>query len=77
LVTDATYTNYKDNDAVLFPSRIEIKRPEEEYDITLNVVKLDLNKPLGENTFVLEQPQGVQVINLDHGQASHGGGGSH
>jgi outer membrane lipoprotein-sorting protein len=74
LVTDATYTNYKDNDAVLFPSRIEIKRPEEEYDITLNVVKLDLNKPLGENTFVLEQPQGVQVIDLDHGQASRGGG---
>src|SRR6266496_2381889 len=64
LVTDATYTDYKDYDAVLFPSKIEIKRPEEEYDITLNVVKLDLNKPLGENTFVLEQPQGVQVIDL-------------
>src|SRR5438128_4694295 len=30
LVTDAMYTNYKDYDAVLFPSRIEIKRPEEE-----------------------------------------------
>jgi outer membrane lipoprotein-sorting protein len=74
LVTDATYTDYKDYDAVLFPSKIEIKRPEEEYDITLNVVKLDLNKPLGENTFLLEQPQGVQVIDLDHGQASRGGG---
>jgi len=77
LVTDASYTEYKDYDAILFPSKIEIKRPEEEYDITLNVVKLDLNKPLGENTFVLEQPQGVQVIDLDHKQASRGGGGGH
>jgi len=75
LVTDASYTDYRDYDAVLFPSKIEIKRPEEEYDITLHVVKLDLNKPLGENTFVLEQPQGVQVIDLDHKQASRNGGG--
>jgi outer membrane lipoprotein-sorting protein len=74
LVTDVTYTIYKDYDAILFPSKIEIRRPEEEYDITLNVVKLDLNKPLGENTFVLEQPPGVQVIHLDHTQNSHGGG---
>jgi outer membrane lipoprotein-sorting protein len=76
LVTDALYSNYKDYDAVMFPSKIEIKRPQEEYDITLNVVKLDLNKPLGDNTFVLEQPPGVQVIHLDHNQTPTNGGGS-
>src|SRR5437870_10516747 len=30
LITDARYSGYKDYDAVLFPSRIEIRRPEEE-----------------------------------------------
>ena len=75
LVTDAIYSTYKDYDAVLFPSKIEIKRPEEEYDITLNVVKLDFNKPLNQNTFVLEQPPGVQVIHLDGTKPSNGGGG--
>jgi Domain of unknown function (DUF4292) len=74
LVTDARYSTYNDYDAVLFPSKIEIKRPEEEYDITLNVVKLEFNKPLNENTFVLEQPPGVQVIHLDGAKTTNGGG---
>ena len=76
LVTDARYSNYKDYDAVLFPSKIEIKRPEEEYDITLNVVKLDLNQPLDNNKFVLEQPPGAQVVHLDNPQKSSDSGGS-
>ena len=76
LVTDALYSNYKDYDAITFPSKIEIKRPQEEYDITLNVVKLDMNKPLRDNTFVLEQPPGVQVIHLDRNPAPTNGGGS-
>src|SRR5712692_6041565 len=46
LVTDAHYGGYKEYNAILFPSRIEIRRPEEEYDITLNMVKLDMNPPL-------------------------------
>lgn len=76
LVTDARYSNYKDYDAVLFPAKIEIKRPEEEYDITLNVVKLDLNQPLDNNKFVLEQPPGAQVVHLDNPQKSSDSGGS-
>lgn len=74
LVTDARYSDYKDYNAVLFPSRIEIKRPEEEYDITLNIVKLDMNQPLTNDKFVLEEPPGAQVIHLDHTKASNGGG---
>ncbi len=76
LVTEALYSDYKDYDAVMFPSKIEIKRPEEEYDITLNVVKLDMNKPLSDSTFVLEQPAGVQVIHLDHNSTPTDGGGT-
>jgi len=77
VVTDVSYRNYKDYDAVLFPSQIEIKRPEEEYDITLNMVKLDMNQPIDNNKFVLEQPEGVQVIRLDPSQPASNGGGSH
>jgi outer membrane lipoprotein-sorting protein len=75
LVTDAKYSDYKDYNGVSFPSKIEIKRPQEEYDITLNVVKLDMNKPLSDNTFVLDQPPGVQVIHLDHNSTPSNGGG--
>lgn len=65
LVTNARYAQYQDDDGVNFPQQIEISRPQEEYDITLNIVKLELNKALPDDRFVLEQPPGVQVLHLD------------
>jgi hypothetical protein len=70
LVTDARYAGYKDYDGVNFPSRIEIFRPQEEYDITLNILKLEMNKPLRDDQFALEQPPGAEVVHLDHPQSS-------
>ena len=70
LVTDARYANYKDNDGVSFPSRIEISRPQEEYDITLNMLKLEMNKPLRDDQFALEQPPGAEVVHLDQAAAA-------
>jgi len=77
LVTDAHYSDYKDYNAVLFPSRIEIWRPEEEYRITLTMVKLTMNLALGNEKFALQQPPGAQVIHLDQNPATTHGGGSH
>jgi outer membrane lipoprotein-sorting protein len=65
LVTNARYADYRDDNDVNFPWQIEISRPQEEYDITLNIVKLELNQPLPDDRFVLEQPPGVQVLHLD------------
>jgi outer membrane lipoprotein-sorting protein len=76
LVTDARYGDYKDYDAVLFPSRIEIRRPEEEYDITLSMLKLQINKPLDNAKFALEPQPGVQIIHLDQPQPTTSRGGT-
>lgn len=65
LATDARYANYTDYDGVSFPSRIEISRPQEEYDITLNILKLEMNKPLRDDQFALQQPPGAEVVHLD------------
>jgi outer membrane lipoprotein-sorting protein len=70
LATDARYAEYKDFSGVSFPSRIEIYRPQEEYDITLNMLKVDINQPLTDDQFVLEQPAGAEVIHLDRPQSS-------
>jgi Domain of unknown function (DUF4292) len=70
LVTDARYAEYKDYGGVSFPSRVEIVRPQEEYDITLNMLKVDINKPLSDDKFVLQQPAGADVIHLDGPQSS-------
>ena len=70
LVTDSRYEGYKDYDGVNFPSQIEIRRPQEEYDIVLHIVKLELNGTLTDDQFELEQPPGAQVIHLDQPPAS-------
>ena len=70
VATDAKYAEYKDYGGVSFPSRIEIYRPQEEYDITLNILKLEVNTPLKDEQFVLEQPPGAVVVHLDRPQSS-------
>jgi hypothetical protein len=70
LMTDARYADYKDYDGVSFPSRIEIARPQEEYDIKLNILKLEMNKALRDDQFALEQPPGAEVVHLDKPQSS-------
>lgn len=70
LATDAHYEEYKDYNGVNFPSQIEIWRPQEEYDITITIVKLQLNEPLPDDKFALAQPPGAQVVHLDQPQSS-------
>jgi outer membrane lipoprotein-sorting protein len=65
VVTNALYEDYRNDTGVNFPWKIEIARPQEEFDITLTMVKLDLNQPLPDDKFVLEQPLGVEVVHLD------------
>lgn len=70
LASEARYADYKDYDGIPFPSRIEINRPQEEYDITLNLLKVEMNKKLTDDQFMLEQPAGADIVNLDHPQPS-------
>ena len=46
-------------------NEIEIWRPQEEYSILLKMVKLELNKPLTDEQFALQQPPGAETTNLD------------
>ena len=65
LMTHALYENYSDNAGIMFPAIVSIQRPIEGYSITLSIVKLDVNVPLTDDQFVLTQPPGSQLINLD------------
>jgi outer membrane lipoprotein-sorting protein len=71
VATDVHYQSYKDFDGTTFPATIGIERPRESYDITLNMLKLEINKPLTDDQFTLEQPPGAEVVHLD--QPSSGG----
>jgi outer membrane lipoprotein-sorting protein len=65
IATEAMYEDYRDQNGVSFPWQIEISRPKEEYDITLTMVKLELNGTLGDDKFLLAQPPGAEVVHLD------------
>ena len=66
VLTDAHYEGYKDRgNGLNFPAQIEIKRPQEEYDITMTIVKLELNQPIGDDKFHLERPAGAEIVRLD------------
>ena len=78
VATDARYEKYQVFEGVPFPSQIVISRPQEEYEITLSVVKLKLNEQLTDEQFDLPQPAGAQLVRLDvapQQEASDGNGG--
>lgn len=64
VATKAHYANFQDYSGLRFPSEIDIERPQEEYAITLKMVKLQLNIPLKPEQFVLDQPPNAQVVRL-------------
>jgi outer membrane lipoprotein-sorting protein len=78
VATDAHYQDYKDFDGNTFPNTIEIDRPRENYDFTLYMLKLEINKQLTDDQFVLDQPAGAEVVHLDQkGVAAASNSGSH
>jgi hypothetical protein len=61
ILTDARYRNWENFGSIQFPKEIQINRPRDEYGIVLNVLKLDVNKPLTDEQFALEQPEGTTL----------------
>ncbi len=64
ILTDARYSDWKAYDGIPFPRVIDINRPQDEYGVVISVVKADINKPISDTKFVLEQPEGtvLQVL---------------
>ena len=55
-----------------FPKHIEINRPRDEYGVVIDVVKMDINKGVSDDKFVLKQPPGstLQVVGQPPAPAS-------
>ena len=70
ILTDARYSEWKEYDNVPFPRHIEINRPRDEYAVVLDIVKMDINKGVSDDKFVLNQPEGSTLQTV--GQAVAG-----
>jgi outer membrane lipoprotein-sorting protein len=59
VVTQAFYSNYQMFGDTPFPMKIEIKRPQDQYSLTITIIKLTLNQKLDDDQFDLKFPEGV------------------
>jgi len=66
ILTDARYSQWKAFDNVPFPKHIEINRPHDEYGVVIDVVKMDINKGVSDDKFILDQPPGTTLQDLAH-----------
>jgi outer membrane lipoprotein-sorting protein len=74
IATDAHYEAYTNASGIMFPQQIRIWRPQEEYSITLSVIKMRVNEPLKDDQFALAQPPDAQVVDLDQPKPEPGQG---
>lgn len=61
ILSDDRYSQWKSYDNVPFPKHIEINRPRDEYGVVIDIVKMDINKGVSDDKFVLEQPEGTTL----------------
>jgi outer membrane lipoprotein-sorting protein len=72
ILTDARYSEWKPFDNVPFPKHIDFNRPHDEIGLVLDVVKMDINKGVSDDKFVLEQPEGTKLQNVGQTPAPEG-----
>jgi outer membrane lipoprotein-sorting protein len=65
VVTQAFYSNYQIFGDIQFPMKIEIKRPQDQYDLSITITKLTLNQKLDDDQFELKFPAGVPVKTMN------------
>jgi len=73
ILTDARYSGWKTYEKVAFPKHVEINRPQDEYGVVIDIVKMEINKGVTDDKFVLEQPPGTTLRVLGQPPAAPAG----
>ena len=61
ILTDARYSDWQNYDGLSFPKIVDITRPQDEYAVVMTLVKMEINRGVSDDKFVLEQPEGTQL----------------
>jgi outer membrane lipoprotein-sorting protein len=49
----------------LFPRQIDIRRPQQDYELKVSVTRLTVNSKIADDRFTLEQPPGSELVRLE------------
>jgi outer membrane lipoprotein-sorting protein len=71
ILTDCRYSGWKPWDNVPFPKHIDFNRPQDGIGVVLDIQKMDINKGVPDDKFVLTQPEGtkLQIVGQAQGPA--------
>jgi hypothetical protein len=61
IVSDTRYSKWQQYNGVQFPAHIDINRLKDGYGVALEVVDMQMNLPLTDDKFILNQPEGSQL----------------
>lgn len=64
IVTDARYDDYKLTQGVSLPHTITVTRPMDEYGVKITMEKLELNKEITDDKFVLTPAAGTETFDM-------------
>jgi hypothetical protein len=65
VLSDTKYSDWKTYDGIPFPSAIDIKRPQDHYEIVLNVLTIRMNaEDVTPEKFILNQPPDTELQQL-------------
>lgn len=65
LLSDTSYSDWKIYGGVPFPAEIDIKRPQDHYEVRLNVLSMRMNaEDVTAGKFILNQPPGTELESL-------------
>jgi outer membrane lipoprotein-sorting protein len=65
IVTQAFYSNYQYFGDLPFPMKVEIKRPQDQFGLTITITKLNVNQKLEDDQFELKFPEGVPIKTMN------------
>jgi outer membrane lipoprotein-sorting protein len=65
VVTRAYYSDYQKFGDIPFPMKIVIKRPADQYSLSITITKLTLNQKLEDDQFELKIPNGVPIKTMN------------
>jgi hypothetical protein len=62
IVSEAAYSNWKNYDGISFPSDMDFKRPQENYEVQMRVISMEMNpRNVTPDRFILKQPPGSRL----------------
>jgi outer membrane lipoprotein-sorting protein len=61
IVSDTSYSEWRTYNGVSFPAHIDLNRRIDGYGVAIEITKMEMNKELTNQQFVLAQPDGYKV----------------